>query len=74
VVAITRDSAHVSIDALGSHGIQAHACPAVLAMIQASKLRPQQLIGKTIRLEQAPQELAAMNSFTSRGVTVINGF
>jgi alcohol dehydrogenase len=62
------------LEIYGSHGIQAYEYPAVLAMIERGKLKPQKLIGKTIRLEEAPEQLADMNSFPGRGVTVINEF
>jgi alcohol dehydrogenase len=62
------------LEIFGSHGIQAHEYPAVLAMIQTGKLRPEKLIGKTIRLDQAPGELADMNNFSGTGITVIDRF
>ncbi|MBT8372583.1 MAG: zinc-dependent alcohol dehydrogenase family protein [Desulfobacterales bacterium] len=62
------------LEILGSHGMQAHKYPALLAMIQAGKLRPQILIGKTINLEESLEALINMNSFGGTGVTVINEF
>ena len=62
------------LEIFGSHGIQAYEYPAVLAMIQTGKLHPEKLLGKTIRLEQAPGELADMNSFSGTGITVIDRF
>jgi len=62
------------LEIYGSHGIQAYEYPAVLAMIESGKLSPQKLIGKTISLDESPQELADMNNFTGTGVTVINKF
>jgi len=62
------------LEIYGSHGIQAYEYPAVLAMIKAGKLSPQKLVGKTISLDDAPQELTNMNNFTGTGVTVINEF
>jgi alcohol dehydrogenase len=62
------------LEIYGSHGIQAYEYPAVLAMIKAGKLSPQKLVGKTISLDGAPQELTNMNNFTGTGVTVINKF
>ena len=62
------------LEIFGSHGIQAYEYPAVLAMIQTGKLRPEKLLGKTIRLDQAPAELADMNSFSGTGITVIDRF
>jgi alcohol dehydrogenase len=62
------------LEILGSHGIQAYEYPAVLAMIDSGKLHPEKLIGKTIRLDESPEELANMNNFSGTGVTVINKF
>lgn len=58
----------------GSHGIQAHHYPQLLSMIEAGKLSPEKLIGKTISLEESLTELTDMNSFQQIGVTVINEF
>jgi D-arabinose 1-dehydrogenase-like Zn-dependent alcohol dehydrogenase len=62
------------LEILGSHGMQAHRYPAMLGMIQADTLDPRKLIGKTISLDQAPMELADMDSFRGTGVTVIDRF
>jgi alcohol dehydrogenase len=55
------------LEILGSHGIQAHRYPDLLAMIETSRLHPQKLIGKTIPLAQ-------MDQFPGAGVTVIDSF
>jgi len=62
------------LEILGSHGMQAHKYPEMLAMIQAGKLHPEKLIGRTIRLEDAPAALATMDRHTGTGVTVIDRF
>ena len=62
------------LEILGSHGIQAHKYPEILQMIQAGKLRPEKLIGKTISLEESLEELVSMDSFPTAGVMVINRF
>jgi len=62
------------LEILGSHGMQAHHYPALLAMIQAGKLCPEKLIGKTISLEESLAALTDMNRFGGTGVTVINKF
>ncbi|MEJ2038757.1 MAG: hypothetical protein P8X55_07460, partial [Desulfosarcinaceae bacterium] len=62
------------LEILGSHGMQAHKYPALLAMIQAGKLTPEKLIGKTISLDESLDELANMDSFSGTGVTVIDSF
>jgi alcohol dehydrogenase len=60
------------LEIYGSHGMQAHRYPALLAMIGAGRLAPRKLIGRTITLEEAPDALADMNSFRGIGVTVID--
>jgi alcohol dehydrogenase len=62
------------LEIIGSHGMQAHRYDSLLQMIVEGKLNPQQLIGKTVTLEQAPQELEAMGEFQGAGVTVIDRF
>ncbi|HEV7645587.1 MAG TPA: zinc-dependent alcohol dehydrogenase family protein [Pyrinomonadaceae bacterium] len=62
------------LEIIGSHGMQAHKYPEMLAMIVSGKLQPQKLIGKTISLEESADELVNMNSFSSTGVTVIDRF
>jgi alcohol dehydrogenase len=58
----------------GSHGMQAHCYPEMLAMIAAGKLQPAQLIAKTVDLEEGLRELQAMDRFETTGVTVIDRF
>jgi alcohol dehydrogenase len=59
---------------LGSHGIQAYRYTDMLRMIQSGILKPHKLIGKTIPLDQVPQELVIMEKFGALGVTVVNQF
>lgn len=70
-VPMDRVVAH-ELEILGSHGMQAHRYPVVLDMIRAGKLHPEKLIGKTISLQQAPEELMQMDNFSGTGVTVID--
>jgi alcohol dehydrogenase len=58
----------------GTHGMQAFRYPALFEMIRSGKLQPEKLVGRTINLEQAAQELTQMDSFAGSGVTVINEF
>jgi alcohol dehydrogenase len=60
------------LEIVGSHGMQAYRYGAMLEMIQAGLLRPEQLVGKTIDLVEAPEELANMHTFRGTGVTVIS--
>ncbi len=59
---------------LGSHGMQAHAYPDMLQMIEAGTLKPEKLIGKTVTLEESMVELETMDRFPGLGVTVIDRF
>jgi alcohol dehydrogenase len=56
---------------LGSHGMPAHAYPEMLALVANGNLNPQQLVTRTIALEQTPAALAALTNGTPAGVTVI---
>ncbi|MGM0738823.1 MAG: zinc-dependent alcohol dehydrogenase family protein [Bacteroidota bacterium] len=62
------------LEILGSHGMQAHKYPEMLSMIRAGKLHPEKLVGRTIRLEDAPEALTTMDRHTGTGVTVIDRF
>lgn len=62
------------LEILGSHGMPAHAYPPMLEMIRSGKLQPGRLVRRTISLDQAPAELAAMGDFRGVGVTVIDRF
>ncbi|MFK7805421.1 MAG: zinc-dependent alcohol dehydrogenase family protein [Anaerolineae bacterium] len=62
------------LEVLGSHGMQAHRYPEMLAMIKAGKLRPELLIHKTISLEESIDALMSMPNFEGIGVTVIDRF
>jgi alcohol dehydrogenase len=62
------------LEIVGSHGMQAHKYDDMFAMIQAGKLAPQKLIGKTISLNEAPDALMRMNEFGGAGVTVVDRF
>jgi len=62
------------LEILGSHGMQAHAYGPMLEMIKTGTLNPQQLVSKTVSLEEAPAELAGMGTFKTLGVVVIDQF
>lgn len=59
------------LEIIGSHGMQAHAYPAMLEMIASGKLQPERLIGNVITLDEAPQALMGMTDFKGVGITVI---
>ena len=58
---------------LGSHGMPARDYPELLALVQSGALRPQDLVTRSIRLEEAPAALAAMSAaMPASGVTLID--
>ncbi|MEO0559550.1 MAG: zinc-binding dehydrogenase, partial [Bacteroidota bacterium] len=58
----------------GSHGLQAHRYPEMLAMIEHGAVSPAQLLGHTVSLDEAVDLLPRMDQFTGTGVTVIDRF
>jgi alcohol dehydrogenase len=57
---------------LGSHGMAAHEYGPMLALIADGRLRPDLLVRRRIALEEAGEALAAMDSFPSAGMTVVD--
>jgi len=55
----------------GVHGMAVGRYDALLAMIADGAVDPARLIGRTITLDEAGAELAAVGAFAQRGVTVI---
>jgi alcohol dehydrogenase len=62
------------LEIYGSHGMQAHDYPAMMQMISSGTLHPEQLITRTITLDEAPQALMKMDEFQHIGVTIIEPF
>lgn len=62
------------LEIIGSHGMQAHRYPEMLAMIKQGVLQPQRLVNKAITLEEAPRALTSMDSFEHSGITIIDSF
>jgi len=62
------------LEIVGSHGMQAHRYPEMLAMIGQGKLKPEKLLGELISLEDSLTALVNMDRFSNAGVTVINRF
>jgi alcohol dehydrogenase len=50
------------LEVIGSHGMAAVDYPGLLAMISAGRLAPGSLVGRTVGLEQAGDELVAMDA------------
>ena len=59
---------------LGAHGMQAHAYPEMLRMIESGRLEPRRLVGRRISLEESGDALAGMSTFGGVGVTVVDRF
>ena len=62
------------ISIMGTRGIAASRFPALLAMVDAGLIDPARLITKHISLDEAATALAAMDSYTGAGITVIDRF
>jgi alcohol dehydrogenase len=62
------------LEIIGSHGMQAHKYPEMLQLIINQQLRPELLIEKSIKLEDAIFELPNMDTFSHKGVLVIDSF
>jgi alcohol dehydrogenase len=61
------------LEVYGSHGMAAHEYPAMLAMIEDGRLRPDLLVGEVIGLDQAGEALAAMDRpRAGAGMTVVS--
>jgi alcohol dehydrogenase len=56
---------------LGSHGMAAHTYPEMLDLVASGVLRPQDLITRTITLDDVPAALEELTTGTPAGVTVI---
>jgi D-arabinose 1-dehydrogenase-like Zn-dependent alcohol dehydrogenase len=59
------------LSVLGSHGLAAHAYPAMLDLVATGRLDPARLITRRIGLDAVPEALAAMSTSSPTGVTVI---
>jgi alcohol dehydrogenase len=62
------------LEVAGVHGMAVRHYPALLDAIATGRLDPARLVGATVGLERAGEELAAMGGFTRHGATVITSF
>ena len=60
------------LELLGSHGLPAHAYPAMLDLVARGKLEPRRLVTRTIGLEDVPAALTALSASSPTGVTLID--
>src|ERR1035438_8029783 len=56
---------------LGSHGMPAHDYRQMLELVNSGAVRPDELVTRVIGLDDVPDALAAMNTASTPGVTVI---
>lgn len=59
------------LELVGSHGMAAHAYPRMLEIIAAGLLAPDQLVVRTVALDEAPGELEALVERSAGGMVVI---
>ena len=62
------------LEIYGSHGMQAWRYDAMLAMLKAGKMKPEQLISKRISLAEAIPVLMTMDKAETPGISVITRF
>ncbi|MDQ6658584.1 MAG: zinc-dependent alcohol dehydrogenase family protein [Actinomycetota bacterium] len=59
------------LEIYGSHGMPAHAYPEMLGRVASGELRPSELIGRRITLDEVPAALVEMERSPVGGMTVI---
>jgi alcohol dehydrogenase len=62
----------LELEVLGSHGMAAHAYPALLGLIAAGRLDPRPLVTREIGLDEAGEALAAVGR--QPGIAVVTSF
>lgn len=62
------------LEIVGSHGMQAHRYPEMMAMIAAGRLAPERLITRRIDLAASADALARFDARRRAGITVITDF
>ena len=62
----------LELEVLGSHGMAAHAFPALLELVAAGRLRPDLLVTREVSLDEAGEALAQVGSVP--GITVVTSF
>jgi D-arabinose 1-dehydrogenase-like Zn-dependent alcohol dehydrogenase len=59
------------LEVVGSHGMAAHAYPAMLAEIVGGTLHPERLVTRRLTLDEAPAALAALGQHPGDGITMV---
>ncbi len=62
------------IELHGSHGMQAHRYPDMLAMVAEGKLKPDALVSELLTLSSGADRVMRMDSFPGTGFAVVNDF
>jgi len=62
------------LEIYGSHGLQAHAYPEMLRLIEHGVLDPARLVTKRVALDDVPSILEEMTTFGSTGIQVMDRF
>lgn len=62
------------ISIIGSRGMAASAFPSMLEMVRTGAVKPRELVGRTIALDELGDELINMSSFAASGIAVIDDF
>ncbi len=60
------------LEIYGSHGLQAHAYPEMLRLVEHKVLDPAQLVTHRVSLEQVPEVLEGMGRFDATGISVMD--
>lgn len=64
----------LEIELYGSHGMQAHRYPDMLAMVADGRLEPDRLVTSRLTLSEGVEHLMRMNEFPGTGFAVVNDF
>ena len=62
------------LEIYGSHGLQAHAYPELLGLIEQGRLDPAQLVTQRVALDEVPAILESMTTFGATGIQVMDRF
>ena len=62
------------LEVYGSHGLQAHAYPEMLRLIEHGVLDPSRLLTRCVALDEVPGILESMTTFGSTGIQVMDRF
>ena len=70
----TTDLIAKEIEIIGSHGMPIADYETIFNMIDSKEIDPSLLIDKTVKLEDVPQEILGMDSYSNSGMVIIDQF